>query len=135
MFRDLWNTLASRKAQSPKAPHARLKLEALEGREVPAALTVNGLVLSYAPSDATVEVVGSAYKFTEASQPITCAIPGCTGSGTTSVTVPASAFSFVSLDLHGSVRINSTVAPIAVTPEGGAAGVVVGSPTAGLEGV
>jgi autotransporter-associated beta strand protein len=91
-----------------------LRIESLEPREVPATLDLSSNVLTYTAGtgiDNTVSVTisGNNFLITESGETIDTTIPGSTGSGTGSVTVPMAGVTGVVLNLaDGANAINAT---------------------------
>ena len=92
---------------------ARLGVQELEARDVPATITSASNVLSYTAgagvsNGLTVSVSGSNLTFTDTAEAITTGLSGATGSGTNTVTVPGSGVTGVNLALaDGTDTINA----------------------------
>ncbi|MBX9626859.1 MAG: hypothetical protein K2X82_23870 [Gemmataceae bacterium] len=106
-------------ARRPVRP-ARLRLEPIEDRAVPAALALAGGVLTYtaAPGEAnalTVSVSGANYRFNDAA-PITAAPAGWAGAGTPTVSGPTAGVTRVVVDLgNGADVLNVRATPVDLT--------------------
>ncbi|MBO0698235.1 MAG: hypothetical protein J2P46_07565, partial [Zavarzinella sp.] len=94
--------LPSRRAAKPRA--RSLRIEGLESRVVPANLDLSSGTLAYAAgagvnNNLSVTISGSNFVFTDTAETITTSIPGATGSGTNTVSVPTDGVTAITLDL------------------------------------
>ncbi|MDY3555463.1 Ig-like domain-containing protein, partial [Gemmata sp. JC717] len=91
-----------------------LGVEVLEGRDVPATITLASGVLTYAAgsgvdNNISVTVSGSNFVFTDSAETIDTSVSGASGSGTNSVSIPTASITGLTLNLgDGSDTINGT---------------------------
>jgi Ca2+-binding RTX toxin-like protein len=118
-------TNTNRRCRRTKKARLQLAVEALEDRSVPSTLQVVNGVLNYTggagiANHLTVSLSGTTYTFTDTAEKISAlGIPGATGSGTNTVTLPAAqvppAGMLINLgDLNDFLSIESTANAISV---------------------
>lgn len=149
MFRSLSRALGlSRLQNSPSRPKARpsLAVEALEDRRVPATLQLLNGVMTYTAGAAvannlSVALNGATYTFQDTAETITVlGVPGATGSGTNTVSIPAAQVQAAGLRLNlgdrdDTLAIGSTANVIQVLAGTGNDRTSLGSPTNSLAGI
>jgi Ca2+-binding RTX toxin-like protein len=115
----------NRQSRRTKPSRPQLGVEALEGRWVPATLQIVNGLLTYTAgagvaNNVTVSLSGTTYTFRDTAETISVlGIPGATGSGTNTVTLPAAAVQPAGMsinlgDLNDRLSIESTANAIAV---------------------
>ena len=116
-------------ARRARPAPARPRLEEVEDRSVPAALTFAGGVLTYtaAPGEAnalTVSVAGANYRFNDAA-PITAAPAGWAGAGTPTVSGPTAGVNQIVINLGDRadiLNLRAAAADVSVSSTGSLAG-------------
>jgi hypothetical protein len=110
----LLDRLSLRKRADASRDRKRLLVERLEGRDLPATITLASGVLTYAAgagvnNNLSVTVSGSNFVFNDVAETITTGVSGASGSGTNTVNVPTAGVTGIALNLSdGSDTINST---------------------------